>query len=436
MSTNSVKPLHLQIDELLQCTSIDPLRHCLFKLPCHFRKGSDDSDEKVYEPQVVSIGPFHHGKDHLKAMEMYKLHFLKMLLERREEKSVERYVVALKAKEKKALDSYAGSLDIDGEALVKMMLLDGCFIIELIQMGEIAEPFILRRVMRDLLLFENQLPFFILVDLFNMTVMPNDQNEGFIPMAVSFFSHFMPDFGSIADQFPDPENIKHLLELLHRSCFSLPENHHMTAQYLPAASTPAVAVSRNFMRILGRRREPKRWELIPSAELLLFAGIRFKQPERDHNRLSDIKFEEAGIMRIPTLVIDDDTESILRNLVSYEQGHNMSSKLVSDYITLMFCLIRTEKDVELLCRYGVVKNWLGNYEMVVNMFTRVRKLLVISEGGFFYAEMFIKVNIHRRTKWNLWKVDLRRNYFNTPWAMINLFFTIMVLVLTVMQTVK
>ncbi|KAL0421522.1 UNVERIFIED_CONTAM: hypothetical protein Slati_3175100 [Sesamum latifolium] len=64
-------------------------KQSIFKLPAHVT----DLDKKAYEPRVVSLGPYHHDKLHLKPMEMHKqrafLHFM-----RRSEVPLEHYAKA------------------------------------------------------------------------------------------------------------------------------------------------------------------------------------------------------------------------------------------------------------------------------------------------------------------------------------------------------
>ncbi|GKV06860.1 hypothetical protein SLEP1_g18682 [Rubroshorea leprosula] len=443
--------LHIQIDELLRDSSIDLLRrNSIVKVPSHLLQKC--ADKKVYEPQIISIGPYHHGKDHLKAMEEYKIHCLRMLLERREEKSVQQYVEELKRNEARTREYYAKSINIDKDAFVKMMLLDGCFIVELIRKWKIKElrdenyrfltPFILRRVMHDLLLVENQLPFFILLNLFNMTVMPSDQGESFISMAITFISEMELVLGNRIYSFPCQEDTKHLLGLLHSSWFPSQERNTMAAANsparTPASSLHACLIEVRFVTGINDpdlRSGRKSWQFIPSATQLQDAGIQFRKTEERDTRLFAINFDK-GIMWIPLLVINGDTESLLRNLVAYEQSYNViSSKLVTDYITCMDCLINSKDDVELLCHRKIIENRLGDHLVVADMFNRLRNSLLISKDEFYYTEMFMEVNEHYKEPWNWWKANLRQNYFNTPWALISFLAAVFLLVLTVIQTV-
>ncbi|GKV32618.1 hypothetical protein SLEP1_g41212 [Rubroshorea leprosula] len=436
-------PLHTGLlQELEGDVSPDWLSRSIFKVPKHLRRISKQS----YEPQVVSIGPYHHGKDQLKKMEAYKMFYLKRLLERRPEVSLEDYLKALKVKEKEARECYSEPLNLNGgEKFVEMMLLDGCFIIQLIREKNEAPhtDILLSRATLDLLLVENQLPFFILLLLLDMTGMSNDP---FMDMAIKFFSKIIPGFFGGPKNQEDikhfleqkkKEDIKHLLGLVH-DCwtFSREAKLNLCSSGVVRSSPPEPSEELRFPLLKATDSE-KEWRFIRSATGLREAGIIFKKVDfkKDEGRLFDIKFEK-GVMSIPTLRIDDHTESILRNLVAYEQCFKgASSKCLTDYITFMDRLINTWKDVQLLSHNGVIDNWLGDHDVVANMFNKLRDSVVISKDHFSYDGTFNSVNEHCDKKWNQWMANLRHNYFHNPWAVISLFAGIFLLLLTVLTSV-
>ncbi|GLT79166.1 hypothetical protein SLA2020_506630 [Shorea laevis] len=549
--------LYIRIDRGLQgYVSSDSLYRSIFKVPNHLRK----INEKAYEPQVISIGPYHRGKDHLKAMEVHKKHYLQMLLNRMKENTTEKYVTALEGLKEKALKFYSEPPDQKdgGDQFVEMMLFDGCFVVELIRksaMKELTEDnghllthFILRTVMRDMLLIENQLPFFILMELFNMTKMPNEADQNFMHMAINCFSIMMP--GPCNKKIENHPGIKHLLGLLHDSCISpdcggsseedegsseevrrlpcesldekvnplsfsskvsppeSPEGVRLrspkamaiaySAKSVSSSTTkpseivrslssdtplmnrnlsglksarPAESKSRllslknhylqkcsaSFVRFSptktseeekslvgaieylrtakseGHEEKNRNWQTIGSASELHEAGIKFEKKIK--GRLFDTKFEK-GVMSIPTLKIVDDTESILRNLVAYEQYYkDISSRHFIDYIRFMDCLINTGKDVELLRCHEVIENRLGDNEVIADIFNRICDSVLVAEDDFSYSELFNEVNKHCKRKWNLWKANLWHNYFNTPWALISFLAAVFLLLLTAMQSI-
>nr|XP_027080228.1 UPF0481 protein At3g47200-like [Coffea arabica]XP_027080229.1 UPF0481 protein At3g47200-like [Coffea arabica] len=243
------KGLTTRIDRKLSGLSNSFSKQRIFRVHHKLRS----QNEVAYEPQMFSIGPYHHGKENLVKAQTYKLWYLKELLLRRGESSTERYINALKDLEDEARIWYAEEdmIGLGSDEFVEMMLLDGFFIIELLRKyagwcqykeyplnyaPKQGDPIILNRriigcLFRDILLFENQLPFFILVRLFEMTKSPGGaEEENLVDLAI--FPHsplhfFFP--GEKPVSLPNPTtniagnvgDVVHLLHLVHECwCWS------------------------------------------------------------------------------------------------------------------------------------------------------------------------------------------------------------------------
>jgi len=131
---NSLTEIQLQQAKLLanditkMIESAQPLSSpepCVYKVPDPFRK----LKTKAYTPQVISIGPFHHGKKKLKTMEKYKVQYLKSFTERAEI-SLENLIHAIKYSEKSIRECYAETIPLSSDNFVKMVLINASFIIE------------------------------------------------------------------------------------------------------------------------------------------------------------------------------------------------------------------------------------------------------------------------------------------------------------------
>ena len=169
---------------------------------------------KAYEPEIIAIGPYHHDNEHLKMMEDYKLHYLKQLLaEKNPPDDVGRYVAALDREEEKARRCYADQpKTLSTAQFIQMLVLDGCFIVQLVRKfdrvksnlnrvnsWEMNDPifqmeWMINSLQRDLMLFENQLPFFILCKLYDLIEAPN-QHSRFLFLLRQFFSTLCPGKG-------------------------------------------------------------------------------------------------------------------------------------------------------------------------------------------------------------------------------------------------
>ncbi|XP_031250328.1 UPF0481 protein At3g47200-like [Pistacia vera] len=439
-----------KLGELSEDSCNDPT---IFKLPKHLRK----VNEKAYEPQILAIGPYHRGKKHLMAMETQKVQNLKKLLEDdRGKKYVEGCALAMRELEKEARACYVES-ELDGDlkttdAFVEMMLLDACFIVKLLggytpgphnearrkeTPAQLSHRFgtskhinfddnirkggwIMSAIRRDLLLVENQLPFFVLHAFFveMMKVQDKGNDNNICDLILHFFDDLVPD-RKLKNKMFKIERINHVLDLIHLN-------------WSPFSSETGKIVG---PRVLD---EEDKWGFIRCATELKEAGIKFKSPKVDEKNASSlfgIKFEN-GIMKIPMLKIDDNSESFFRNLIAHEQFlHDPDYSYVTDYLKFMNCLMNTPGDVELLCQSEVVQNGLGDDKVLANMFNRLSDNVTFFPASFRYYELFLQVNYHCGRRWNKWKANLRHKYFNTPWALISFIAAVFLLLLTVAQTV-
>ncbi|KAI9115467.1 hypothetical protein K1719_013786 [Acacia pycnantha] len=163
-------------DELLspQC--------CIYRVPTTLRH----LKEEAYTPKVVSIGPFHYGNERLKNMERHK----QVLFRRfayRVRSSLDDLVRLVKHLEPKVRVSYSEPINLTQQELVKLILMDASFIIELFSSYEtyelrndakLSEAWLGNSICEDLLLIENQLPFFVIEELFNKAFPQNHDGNG------------------------------------------------------------------------------------------------------------------------------------------------------------------------------------------------------------------------------------------------------------------
>ncbi|KAM7489036.1 hypothetical protein LguiB_026520 [Lonicera macranthoides] len=95
---------------------------------------------KAYVPEIVAIGPYHHNKGKLGRMDEYKKNYVGSLIER-EHKDIKTFVAALTTLEPEISVSYVKPLSLNEDELIKMMVIDGCFIIELLELVDLAVLF-------------------------------------------------------------------------------------------------------------------------------------------------------------------------------------------------------------------------------------------------------------------------------------------------------
>ncbi|XP_070027926.1 UPF0481 protein At3g47200-like isoform X1 [Nicotiana sylvestris] len=447
--------------------------------------GLSESNPDAYKPMLVSIGPYHKKNLQLRLMENYKLRYLQRFLRRKDGLDVKTCITELGKLKDEALKCYDGIEDIYSDnntgQFLKMLLVDGCFVVEFIRERcgrkptekDIIIPYscIDGQVRRDLLLLENQLPFFVLTKLHNMTM---DQiNGGFggweggeppsrLDLIVPFIKLVKETFNSsFLKMSPtsflktegDAKNIKHLLQLVHMSYHPLekktsltPENPSLEMEYCRKSLcwNPLQMVR---LKNMPNDKDHQTWDTnMPNATELREAGVTFSKIGKIYRRLEgyhnlgdntslfDIKFEN-GVMTIPCFEVFDYTETILRNLVAYEQqSSDVHPRYFSDFSIFMDYLIDSNKDVSLLRQKGIIKNEIGEDKRVASLFNKIGKGVAISYD-FYYKEEYFMLVQHCKKPWNRMKASLRHNYFNSPWAGASTVGAVILLILTAIQTV-
>ncbi|XP_010432792.1 PREDICTED: UPF0481 protein At3g47200-like isoform X1 [Camelina sativa] len=378
----------------------------IYKVPNKLRKLNPDA----YTPRIVSFGTFHRGKEELQAMEEHKYRYLKSFIPRTNF-SLEDLVRIARTWEQHARNCYAEDVKLTTDEFVEMLVVDGSFLVELLLRSRnpllrdekdriFGKPMMIADVCRDMLLIENQLPFFVVKGLF-LLLYYQQGTPSIMEMVQCHFSCFL---SNIDDKkfILEPE---HFVDLL-RSC------------YLPLVPIRLEETTLNV-------------DNAPEATELHTAGVRFK-PAETSSCLLDITFVD-GLLKIPTVFIDDLTESLYRNIIVFEQCH-FSDKNFLHYTTLLGCFVKSPKDAELLIRSGILVNNLGNAEDVSKLFNSICKEVVFGRR-FYFSTLSEKLQAYCNTPWNRWKAILRRDYFHNPWSVASVLAAILLIILTFIQAV-
>ena len=100
-------------------------------------------------------------------------------------------------------------------------------------------------------------------------------------------------------------------------------------------------------------------EPMPSATRLRDSRIKFKV-NRFSQSILDIRFiRKTGILEIPTLLIQETTETVFRNLIGLEQCCPNYEPIVTSYAVLMDNLINNNKDIQILIKSKTIFSWLN-----------------------------------------------------------------------------
>ncbi|KAK9085224.1 hypothetical protein Sjap_025635 [Stephania japonica] len=423
---------------------------CIYRVPDNLKT----ANENAYVPQIVSIGPFHNGNKNLQAMQDQKWIYLKSLLSRHQSSmsnngrssisspTVDLTIVqSLKLLEKRARKSYSETFDkLSSNAFVEIMILDGCFIIELfirhrtmMQKSDGREvvdndplfttPRLHSCLAWDLTLLENQLPLFVLEHLVSL-IQLRDINIGQEPstflkeLALDFFQHrsVVPKtcLGHHQKQHLDRSN--HLLDLLRNS--------------LLGSSRPSAHVT--IDRAEDKQKEDR--SLIPSAKELSFAGINIKKGTND-SPFNVIFKRNTRALEIPPLrIVEDLSNPLLPNLVALEQCRSdCPTSEFTSYACLMLNIMKDADGVRFLSKRGIINQLPGHDEEVVLLFKKICSGVTFPRN-FHFSELYNQLNKYFHSI----KADLvyilRTQYSENPWTATTIMNAAMVLFLALVQT--
>ncbi|GMN34542.1 hypothetical protein TIFTF001_004746 [Ficus carica] len=416
---------------------------CIYRVPHYLREG----DDKAYFPQIVSLGPYHHGKRRLRQMDRHKWRSLHRMLKRTNQ-DIQLYLDAIKEVEDRARSCYEGPINLSSNEFVEMMVLDGCFILELFRgaaggFKHLGYPrndpiFAMRgsmhSIQRDMIMLENQLPLFILDRLLGLQIGEPDQRGLVAKLALQFFDPLMPTdeplTKSYRNQMESSMGLKQTFDPLSEQdglhCLEVFRRSLLRRGPQPE---PRVWIKRwsHANRVADKRRQ----QLIHCVTELREAGVKFKKRKTD--RFWDIKFSN-GMLEIPRLLIHDGTRSLFLNLISFEQCHLDCSNDITSYVIFMDNLINSPEDVGYLHYCGIIEHWLGSDAEVADLFNRLCQEVVYDINDSYLSRLSAEVNRYYNHKWNAWRASLRHNYFSNPWAIISFFAAVVLLLLTFAQS--
>ncbi|XP_015887607.4 uncharacterized protein LOC107422646 [Ziziphus jujuba] len=468
----------------------DPSDWIIYKVPNKLRK----IRPAAYTPQLVSIGPFHHGVSNLKAMEHYKAKYMEKFLRRsicnhineedliheitntkedgklveKAERSYKEETFEPENKKKYRRDSKKYWED------PKNILRDACFILELFlrnhenpfsppdeednkedekYSGEyILSPWVKASIEQDLILLENQLPFFVLTRLFNF-----------------IFNHPSININNIPDCPPELKNNEgdQLVDFLilitceffndyysyRKSCTEENSKNKPFSEYSEEEKKQLVSEMKPIKHLTDDKTEefPKSsyglTRCLYSAKQLDDAGVAFGRP-KDATYLThikiwpDVKDDDkccwwncrdrcwwngrgccwlngcCGIncleLKIPQLKVDNNTDCIFRNIMALEQFVYPDKPRICNYIFLLDQLIDTVEDVVFLIDKGIIENWLGSNRDVAALVNKLCDQIVTPR--FLYTDICDKLNKHHNKKLNVARSTLKRVYFKDIWT--------------------
>ncbi|KAL4563494.1 hypothetical protein LXL04_027537 [Taraxacum kok-saghyz] len=392
-----------------------------------------DLSPSSFTPRVVAIGPLHKQDEHLQGYEEQKTTYLHNMLLRLglvQDQTWRICVEKVTRSIEKVKACYAASTAYDDSQLATMMVIDGFFILEFAaslsdlksETNLLITPNILitRSIIHDLLLIENQIPFFVLEIIFECTGLASEKGASLaahIEVLVMYYYLFQGT-RIVPCRISTPV---HFLAFVH-------------TYYKPVKPMPPVSL----LSCKGH-----------SAMDLCRAGVIFTPNDDDPNWAMAMKLTSTSPFRswfpdnkfswyrrptlmMPKLRIGDYSELILRNLIMYEHTPGVT-KYVTSFSCALDMLIDTGADIAVLKKSKVLTCYFGSNEDAAHMINMLSKNFTCPE--FFYDTEWRALDGYYNSYWPNTFAGLKRTYFNSPWSIIAVLAAFVLFALTVVQTV-
>ncbi|KAF3777063.1 hypothetical protein EJ110_NYTH46885 [Nymphaea thermarum] len=325
------------------------------------------------------------------------------------------------------------------DSFLRMMLLDGCFMLELIRARLLLEPkdpddpVFNRRgavmntvIIRDMMILENQIPLLVLRKLHGI-----EENR-----EISDDKHLEDLFKKIygfIDTSPVNEPNFHVLDV-YRKCLVM-ESASMQQTTLSAQVSSKPVSTQSPSRLHGAGEKLK--SMLTSIPALNFralccrpiprsnvrsamrfheAGVGFKRGE-PQNGLKITFDKENGVLTLPFILVHNHTAAIYVNMMAFERMHSKlwrSQKMIL-YVGFMDSLVDTAEDVNLLCSRGIMRNMLGSDEEAAQVFNNLGVGIPYCPDYTVYDDL----QEYAASYWNAARAYLKRKYFRNPWAVVS-----------------
>uniref|UniRef100_A0A6N2LJU6 Uncharacterized protein n=1 Tax=Salix viminalis TaxID=40686 RepID=A0A6N2LJU6_SALVM len=411
VATNILKKLTAVGQKAWQLNGSESRRSecCIYRVPRSLR----NVDSKAFAPQNISIGPL--NRKNKKPMNMEKQKYFKKFTERNgmDKKILCDIVISIQNQEVCLRHCYSDeSISMNSSDFVEMILLDAVFIIQFFLESnddtdgpKNFESRMTYDIREDLMLLENQLPLFIIQEIYDR-VNPRGQDSKPIPFLDLATRHLRKySFLKRVETSPGVEGSRHFTDLL-----------------------------RNLMlnRAIQRSYSLDPVKLKYSAIMLYMAGVKF-QATRD-KCLVNITFDN-GVLKIPQLEVDHNFNRLVRNIMAMEQCLYEGEAYICSYIKFMDHLIDSAEDVGLLVHMGIIVHWLGDDAAVSNMINHLCEN--IGDIKYTYFDHISRaLNADYQNPWNHSKATLKLVYFPDIWRGTATVAAAILLILTLMQTIK
>ncbi|XP_004308517.1 PREDICTED: UPF0481 protein At3g47200-like [Fragaria vesca subsp. vesca] len=398
---------------------------CIYRVPSKLRNVNKAS----YTPQLLSIGPFHYGSPELRDMESHKQKYYEKFL-RRCSKNEAELKSLVSQHQARILSCYAGTIECRGK-FVNMILVDACFIIELFITDSETEnhhilrsPWMRKAVETDLILFENQIPYYFLQELYDFAISNAEPNiaedltpdpHRFRTLSCKFFKEYnkkkrVLGNGVKLNHFTDLVRLFVCTDKVQGDCVSNQKKCKYDVRKLKAAGVKFTHLAEPFViESLSTG--------VSSCRSKLACCLTTKE------------------LKLTRFWATYDAESVIRNIMALEQLIYPKKAYICSYFLLLSQLVNTVEDIDLLIKDGVVENLLGSnksVEKLINSFC-----VHIVEEISCYSDIYDQLNEHYETSLcNRRMATLKQVYFKDLWTSSATILGLVVLVFSIVGTIN
>lgn len=411
------------------------------KVPHFLRSKSHNSD---YDPKVVSLGPYHHGKPELQLFQEFKKTTLEMFVSGSDKDTDFYYNLVLEVvADIRSCYVDASAALYDDAKFAEMILLDSCFILNHImiitRVGDASRCSVtdkligftgLRFIEHDMILLENQIPLGIIELLFNA-------RYGDIITTISISD------GSTDSGDETKERYYPWKQMLSRYCHECLFGQYFNDNDSDEPPHLLEAFRRHLVSDCGhaQKDEPsdesgrENHYFFRSVMDLKSKGIHFAV-NNEVQSLRGVKFESYKVyaeLELPVWYASPQSRVLFTNIIAYELCPNSNTELeMISCINFMKSLIVSPADAKELREKRIISNALGDDSDVVNFFKGLNTDEF--ENPHIFLDVKKKIGHHYDSKVKTLWAEFVYTYFRRPWTVIASLAATLLLLLTCIQT--
>ncbi|KAD3338453.1 hypothetical protein E3N88_33974 [Mikania micrantha] len=381
-----------------------------------------DLSPHSFSPRVVSIGPLHRDDENVqfeRQKAIYLTNLMKHITSSTPGIIMNSCMEKVYASMEKIKACYVLTKTYDDVEFAEMMVMDACFILGFIHQTFVknsVDMFYAEDIVCDLVLLENQIPFFFLKEIFECTIaelMPNTPLVNFMHPLLSILNLFDSDVGLNILKNICIDDTHHILSLLHE-CYKPPKNDNSEEEF--SITKPHSAVDLDKAGVSFKPYRSQTWVLGMEMEFPCFLWSWCK-----------------CTLRMPIFHVSDFTEVTLRNLIAYEQEARKTHNCITSYAFVINMLVNTQDDIAKLVDSKVLLNVLGSNEEAANMINTICKEVAVVNS--LYRQQWKTLDKYYNRYWPKHIGWMRRTYFSSPWNIIALIVGSSIFALTIVQTI-